>query len=89
MRGPAELGEGWRGREGGTPSRKNNEHKDPDLGKCVFSKFDWRLLQVKRKRQYEMGLEEGQEIGLAVPTGCNETSPLTSWCSSHWKKEVS
>lgn len=31
---------------------------------------------MKRKRQYEMGLEEGWEIGLAVPTGCNETSPL-------------
>lgn len=47
-------------REGGASSRKNNEHqKAPVPGRVVFRRTDqwgWRLLEGKRKRQYEMGL---------------------------------
>lgn len=36
-----------------------------------------------------MGLEEGQGLGLAVPTRGDKTSVLTYWCSSHWREKIS
>lgn len=43
---------------------------------------------MKKKGQYEMGLEEGQGLCLAVPTRGDKTSVLTYWCSSHWREEI-
>lgn len=75
------------GREGGAPSRKNNEHKDPVPGKVFSTGLTRETGDCCRGRGGDaMGLERGQELG---PAGLVDPTALSSRCSYHLRAEVS